>query len=99
MPYLLKEYLSGATLAASSHAPEATDAAERFAQPGWSPQAARLPLLEGAVYRLDDPRTPGLRRRVRVDRVNADDNAITYTIEGEVCTSCCLHQHTEPVAA
>lgn len=96
MPYLLKEYFSGATLAASSHLPAVTDAAEGFDQIGWSPQAARLPLVEGGIYRLDDPGAPGRRRRIRVQHVGAAQNAIRYTDEGEACSCCCLHEHAEP---
>lgn len=99
MPYLLKEYFSGATLAASSHLPEAMDGADQFVQFGWSPQAARLPVLAGGVYRLDDPRRPGLRRRVRVDGVATDRNAILYTIEGDACPTCCVHHQVEIVEA
>lgn len=99
MPYLLKEYFSGATLAASSHAPEAVDGESALAQPGWSPQAARLPVVEGGVYRLEDPRTPGIRHRIRVTQVNHAANAITYVIEGEVCIVCCAHMAAEMAAA
>lgn len=99
MPYLLKEYLSGATLAASSHPPAVAPGSEQFDQIGWSPQAARLPLVDGGVYRLDDPNAPGHRHRIRIDRIGKEHNVITYTVEGEVCSCCCLHGHAEPVAA
>ncbi len=99
MPYLLKEYFSGATLAASSHVPESAEAVAQFAQFGWSPQAARLPLVEGGVYRLDDPRQPGRHRRVRVDRVGLESNGITYTVEGEACGCCCRQQPADMVEA
>lgn len=95
MPYLLKEYLSGATLAASSHVPDGTEAAALFDQVGWSPQAARLPLVEGGVYRLDDPNDPGRRRRIRIQHIGMSQNAIRYTVEGEMCSCCCLHEHAE----
>lgn len=99
MPYLLKEYFSGATLAASSHSPAAAPGDEQFDQIGWSPQVACLPLVDGGVYRLDDPHRPGHRYRIRVDRVGKEHNVLTYTVEGEACSSCCLHAHAEPVAA
>lgn len=99
MPYLLKEYFSGATLAASSHSPAAAFASEQFDHMGWSPQAARLPLVEGGVYRLDDPHRPGHRYRIRVDRIEADQNAVRYTVEGEACVCCCLHPPASLVAA
>ena len=99
MPYLLKEYFSGATLAASSHAPAMANGAEQFDQIGWSPQAARLPLVEGGVYRLDDPKHPGRRRRIRVNLIAAAQNAITYTVEGEACNCACEHARPAPVAA
>lgn len=99
MPYLLKEYFSGATLAASSHDPTAADGAEQFDQLGWSPQAARLPVAKDGVYRLENPHTPGVRHRIRVTQVSLAANAISYVIEGEVCITCCAHMATDLAAA